>query len=63
MKRAGYQIPLGCPFHTPPGKKQGSFNHTNLCDHVGDIASVGGQQEGVGVFCKIGEGIHILLCH
>lgn len=38
-------------------------NHTDLCDHAGDITSIGGQQEGVGVFGKLGEGAHILLCH
>lgn len=34
-----------------------------LCDHASDIACVGGQEDGVGLFGQIGEGRDILLSH
>lgn len=60
-KRA--RAPPGCHLHLPQGKRRGPADHTDLRDHVGDVAGVGGQQEGVGLFRKLGEGAHVLLCH
>lgn len=34
-----------------------------LCDHPADVASAGGQQDGVGLFGQIGERWHVLLSH
>lgn len=48
---------------TSPSKRRDPSDHTDLRDHVGDVAGVGGQQDGVGVFGKLGEGAHVLLCH
>ena len=40
------------------------YTHTQyLCDHAGDIAGVGGQQQGVGLLGEVGERRHVLLGH
>lgn len=43
--------------------KQDPIADTDLCYHVGDITSVGWEQDRVGIFGKLGEGAHILLSH
>lgn len=52
---------------SPPSasdERQGSSSSdTDLCNHVGDVAGVGWQQDRVGVFGKLGEGVHVLLGH
>lgn len=35
----------------------------HLCDHPADVASAGGQQDGVGLFGQLGERRHVLLGH
>lgn len=55
--------PAGLLPSPPPGKRRGPSNHMYLRDHAGDVAGIGGQQEGVGVFSELGEGAHVLLCH
>lgn len=36
---------------------------TNLCDHSCDVAGVGGQKDGVGLFGQVGEGGDVLFSH
>lgn len=35
--------------------------HPYLCDHAGDVASLRGQEDGVGLFGKVGESSDVLL--
>lgn len=55
--------PARRPLSPSMGKRRGPSGHTDLRHHVGDITGVGGQQDGVGIFGKLGEGVHVLLCH